>query len=37
LEGRHEDFFAFINEETGKVNLIYRKKKGGYGIIELEG
>jgi len=37
LEGRDEDFLAFINEETGKVNLIYRKKKGGYGIIELEG
>ena len=28
------DFFLFINEETDETNLIYKRKDGGYGIIE---
>ncbi|MCS7254717.1 MAG: ribosome-associated translation inhibitor RaiA [Armatimonadota bacterium] len=29
------DFFVFINAETGRVNVIYRRRDGSYGIIEL--
>ena len=28
------DFFVFTNEETGAVNVIYRRHNGGYGIIK---
>jgi putative sigma-54 modulation protein len=30
-EGRY--FFPFRNSETGEINVIYRKKNGGYGLI----
>jgi putative sigma-54 modulation protein len=30
------DFFLFINAETDKLNLLYRRKDGNYGLIEPE-
>lgn len=28
------DFFVFTNVDTGDVNVIYRRKDGGYGILK---
>lgn len=28
------DFFLFVNSESGKANLLYRRKDGDYGLIE---
>jgi putative sigma-54 modulation protein len=28
------NFFMFFNAETGKVNVIYRRTGGGYGLLE---
>lgn len=28
------DFFFFLNAETGQYNVVYRRKAGGYGLIE---
>jgi putative sigma-54 modulation protein len=28
------DFFVFRNADTGDVNVVYRRKKSGYGLIE---
>lgn len=30
------DFFVFSNAETEKVNVLYRRKDGNYGLIEPE-
>ena len=30
------DFYVFENAKTGLVNVVYRRKNGGYGIIEAE-
>lgn len=30
------DFFVFANAETEKVNVLYRRKNGRYGLIEPE-
>jgi len=30
------DFFVFENDETGAVNVVYRRKDGNYGLIEPE-
>ena len=30
------NFFAFINEETGKVNVVYLRHDGNYGLLEPE-
>ena len=36
LEAREEDFVIFIDERTDAINLLYRKRAGGYGLLELE-
>lgn len=28
------DFFVYTNAETGDVNVMYRRKSGGYGVIK---
>lgn len=28
------DFFLFINPNSGALNLLYRRREGGYGLIE---
>ncbi len=30
-------FFAFINVRTGHVNVVYRRRNGGYGLLQPEG
>ncbi|MCH7662679.1 MAG: ribosome-associated translation inhibitor RaiA [Chloroflexi bacterium] len=32
----HEDFFLFFNADTGAVNVLYRRRNKGYGIIETD-
>jgi putative sigma-54 modulation protein len=34
LELIGHDFFVFRNAESGDVNVVYRRKDGGYGLIE---
>lgn len=36
MELLDHSFFLFLNEETGTVNVLYRRRGGGYGIIEPE-
>jgi putative sigma-54 modulation protein len=36
LELVGHDFFVFRNAETERINVVYRRKKGGYGLIEPE-
>ncbi len=30
----HDNFFVFSNAETGKINILYRRRNGSYGLIE---
>jgi putative sigma-54 modulation protein len=32
----HDNFFVFYNAETSKVNVLYRRRSGSYGLIEPE-
>ena len=34
MELLSHDFFFFLNAETGQHNVVYRRKAGGYGLIE---
>lgn len=34
METLGHDFFLFINAETGAHNVVYRRRAGGYGLIE---
>jgi putative sigma-54 modulation protein len=34
MEALGHDFFMFRNSETDKINVIYRRRDGNYGLIE---
>lgn len=36
MEMLDHDFFVFANAETGAVNVVYRRRDSGYGLIEPE-
>lgn len=36
LEALDHDFFLYLNPETGKVNVVYKRLKGDVGILECE-
>lgn len=29
-------FYMFLNDDTNEINVVYRRKDGGYGILEYE-
>ena len=33
---RHE-FYVFTNQDTEDVNVVYKRKNGGYGLLETDG
>ena len=37
LELVGHDFFVFRSDDSGDVNVIYRRREGGYGLIEPSG
>jgi putative sigma-54 modulation protein len=32
----HDNFFVFYNAETNKINVLYRRRNGSYGLIDPE-
>ncbi len=32
----HEEFFVFLNASTGRINVLYRRRDGTYGLLEPE-
>ena len=36
LEASDDDFYVFKNTETNKVNVMYRRRNGDFGMIEPE-
>jgi putative sigma-54 modulation protein len=36
MELLNHSFFAFLNADTGHVNIVYRRQDGDYGLLELE-
>jgi putative sigma-54 modulation protein len=32
----HDNFFIFYNAVTSKINVLYRRRDGSYGLIEVE-
>ena len=34
MELVHHSFFAFLNADTGMVNVVYKREDGNYGLIE---
>ena len=32
----HDNFFIFYNADTSKINVLYRRRNGSYGLIEPE-
>lgn len=32
----HDNFFVFYNAETNKINVLYRRRNGSFGLIEPE-
>lgn len=36
LAQRGDDVLVFFNADTGRVNVIHRRKNGNYGLIDLE-
>ena len=28
------NFFIFKNDDTGDINVVYRRESGGYGLLE---
>ena len=37
LELIGHDFFVFRSDDSAEINVIYRRKSGGYGLIEPSG
>lgn len=36
MELLHHDFFAFLNADTDLVSVIYRRRDGNFGLLEIE-